>query len=115
MRRTVMTRFMTTPTHRHCEANCDYPSDCRWGKQYGVPATSPPTPQLIGPPPTSFEQILGLDVDMSDAGDQDAGSREELNEFFKALVEEGRDEGPLPGAGNSVRSAFDNDEEDCTF
>jgi len=53
--------------HKDCWNSCDYPSECRWGKQYGVQTPSLPTvpsspPEtLVGEPEkpkTSFDDIL---------------------------------------------------------
>lgn len=57
---------------KNCSDKCDYPSECRWGKQYGVhtpvkatnvvPSSPPPVAQpekvLEPAPPTTFEEIL---------------------------------------------------------
>ncbi|KJX95010.1 hypothetical protein TI39_contig4143g00011 [Zymoseptoria brevis] len=61
---------------KDCSNHCDYPSECRWGKQYGVqtpvratavvPSSPPPAPQKPSKvaetmPPVTFDDIL-LDV-----------------------------------------------------
>jgi hypothetical protein len=66
---------------KDCSNHCDYPSECRWGKQYGVqtpvrataviPSSPPPAPKkpAITPepaPPTTFDDIL---LDVSDIVD----------------------------------------------
>ncbi|TKA45520.1 hypothetical protein B0A54_04059 [Friedmanniomyces endolithicus] len=65
---------------KDCSARCDYPSECRWGKQYGVytPVSStPPPPPSVAPvvpeknekPKTTFDDIL---LDASDASQSTA-------------------------------------------
>jgi hypothetical protein len=66
---------------KDCSNNCDYPSECRWGKQYGVqtpvrhtvvvpssPAPAPKKPLSTPepPPPITFDDIL---LDVSDIVD----------------------------------------------
>lgn len=60
------------PTHdfwkKNCSDKCDYPSECRWGKQYGVhtpvkptsvlPSSPPPAEDPEPLPPTTFDEIL---------------------------------------------------------
>ncbi|KAK3114433.1 hypothetical protein LTR53_007245 [Teratosphaeriaceae sp. CCFEE 6253] len=56
-----------SPFRKDCWGKCDYPSECRWGKQYGVhtPVASsapPPPPKAQDEKPkTTFDDIL-LDV-----------------------------------------------------
>lgn len=61
------------PQHKDCWNHCDYPSECRWGKQFGVQTPvlasttfvvqqpSPPSPNKeakTATPPTTFDGIL---------------------------------------------------------
>lgn len=103
-----------TPTsvHRDCETNCDYPSDCRWGGKFGVSPTTPACSVSATPPATSFEEILGLEVALSDT---DAVAKEddknELNDFFETLI--GVPKKKVAGSEvERVRSVFEDDDDE---
>ncbi|KAF2195325.1 hypothetical protein K469DRAFT_649146 [Zopfia rhizophila CBS 207.26] len=56
------------PTKKNCWINCDFPSECRWGRQFGVhtpisvqPSMMPVSPTAPPPPPTTFEGILKIE------------------------------------------------------
>lgn len=69
---------------KDCWMKCDYPSECRWGKQFGVqtttttpkvatvtvPSTPNTKPEEDIKPKTSFEEILGLTLPSSDITDE---------------------------------------------
>ncbi|KAF7190875.1 hypothetical protein HII31_08034 [Pseudocercospora fuligena] len=71
---------------KDCWMKCDYPSECRWGKQFGVQTTTttpkvatvtvPSTPTTKSEeskevkPKTSFEEILGLSLPSADITDE---------------------------------------------
>lgn len=68
--------LMKDAWRKNCSDKCDYPSECRWGKQYGVhtpvkatsvvvvpsspppPAAEPAKEPEPAPPPTTFDEIL---------------------------------------------------------
>ncbi|KAK1809659.1 hypothetical protein LTR12_015984 [Friedmanniomyces endolithicus] len=65
---------------KNCSMRCDYPSECRWGKQYGVhtpvsstspllPIVAPVVPEKNEKPKTTFDDIL---LDASDASQSTA-------------------------------------------
>lgn len=82
-----------TQSTKDCEARCDYPSECRWGKQYGVhtpvkptsvvPSSLPPAAQpardVEAAPPTTFDEIL-----LDDAATVDPASPDYLEPLSTA-------------------------------
>jgi len=108
---------------KNCELNCDYPSDCRWGKAFGVSgAVSVPVSPVVvvesagatavgAGPATSFEEILGLRVaDVETRDGEELERSDELNEFFEKLVRAAR--GGVESGKEVVRSIFEEDDDD---
>jgi len=77
---------------KDCWNTCDYPSECRWGKQYGVHTpvvVSAPPPPLIpllppAPPTTVLETTDGLLKIETPKGE--AGNKNEKGAFWGALM-----------------------------
>ncbi|EME81182.1 uncharacterized protein MYCFIDRAFT_77101 [Pseudocercospora fijiensis CIRAD86] len=74
---------------KDCWMKCDYPSECRWGKQFGVQSTTTPKVANATVPSspikaeeakheikakTSFEEILGISLASSDITDETASA-----------------------------------------
>nr|OQO24959.1 hypothetical protein B0A51_04737 [Rachicladosporium sp. CCFEE 5018] len=65
----IVSEVASSPTKKDCWANCDYPSECRWGKQFRVAqgrtqdiGVAVMTPTAVGEPPPpskSFDDVLG--------------------------------------------------------
>ncbi|KAK0968119.1 hypothetical protein LTR91_016867 [Friedmanniomyces endolithicus] len=80
--KTSVTKGTKKPSalRKNCSMRCDYPSECRWGKQYGVhtpvtstppplPPVAPVVPEKSEKPKTTFDDIL---LDASDASQSTA-------------------------------------------
>lgn len=102
----------TNHWHKDCWNSCDYPSECRWGKQYGVqaptkptvtvPSSPPPTPpRQDRPPATSFDDIL-LDVP---ALDTDTDSLERVESHSDSVPESPENAEKKPDLDDLLQSA----------
>ncbi|KAK0307651.1 hypothetical protein LTR91_001181 [Friedmanniomyces endolithicus] len=98
---------------KNCSMRCDYPSECRWGKQYGVhtPVTStpppPPTVALVVPetnekPKTTFDDIL---LDASDASQSTAAIHSPGTATSEAVIMNSKETEKKPSMTDLLESA----------
>lgn len=133
----VWTKKVPAPKARKdCWNTCDYPSECRWGKKYGVPTPTKPTvtvPSSSTVPSmakTSFEDILGgLDSSITDpdspdylepltavstnaSADPDVNSQNPIDEVVASAKSRKRKSGshiPSPLASNPLEATQSSD------
>lgn len=75
---------------KDCWNKCDYPSECRWGKQYGVqtpvrPTTTVPSSPPTSPSPASEPKKANITFDdiLLDASDSDISTAEHLEQVVQ--------------------------------
>ncbi|KAF2487151.1 hypothetical protein BDY17DRAFT_319713 [Neohortaea acidophila] len=78
---------------KDCWDSCDYPSECRWGRQFGVATPSPARAQLVLP--SSSPAVLGDDEDVA-MRDFEAG-------FALPVLEEEEEEEPAAGSWEETK------------
>jgi len=98
---------------KNCSMRCDYPSECRWGKQYGVhtpvSSTPPPLPTVAPVVPekndkqkTTFDDIL---LDASDASQSTAADHPPETDTTGVITDVSKESEKKPSMTDLLESA----------